>query len=487
MLRGNDSIGCGYRNNLNGMNCRGFQVSMNTLRRFITCSLLTLAVWIGGPQCARAETANRLTWDRDKGKVSADLRDWGLLNLLEEMASQSGWHIFVEPDSDFRASAKFQELSPGEALRRLLGNLNYTMMPQTNGPQRLYVFRTVMKNATQQVRSANSRTVPKAKRVPNELIIRVKPGTDVEALAKSLGAKVVGSIPELNAYRLQFESEEAADAARQKLLADPNVASVENNYYLDTPFTPQSLGGMSAPQMNLTLEPNKNDSGKVVVGLVDTSLSKLDPALEQFIKERLSLAGESSADGRNPTHADAMLNALLQAAQQALGGSAASFEIVPVDIFGKSATADAFTSAVGMYEAYKHGATIISASFGSHGESQFMYDVAAFILGQGVPIVAAIGNDGSSVPFLPAAIPGVTAVTAIENGKVASWASIGTTPDAAAPSQVIFYYNGLVYGSRGTSVSTAATTGVAIGLANKTGRTTTTVMPAVQQVLAVPK
>ena len=36
----------------------------------------------------------------------------------------------------------------GEALRRLLGSLNFAMVPQTNGPQRLYVFRTAMKNAT---------------------------------------------------------------------------------------------------------------------------------------------------------------------------------------------------------------------------------------------------------------------------------------------------------------------------------------------------
>lgn len=433
-----------------------------------------------------AATTNFLSWDQASNKVSADVRDWDLIGLMEAVAVQSGWQVYLEPDYSYKASVKFQNLPPGEALRRLLGSLNFAMVPQTNGPQRLYVFRTAMKNATQQVRRAGERLAPKPRRVPNELIVRLKPGTDAEALAKSLGAKIVGVIPELNAYRFQFESEAATETARQKLLANPNVTSVENNYYLDLPFTPQGLGGMSAPQMKLKFEPAKNDSGKVVIGLIDTSLSQLDPALEQFIKERLSLAGESSADGKNPTHADAMLNSLLQAAQQVLGENTASFEIVHVDVFGKGAGADTFTAALGMYEAYKKGANILSDSFGSHGESQIMHDVAVFLLGQGVPIIAAIGNDGSSVPFIPAAIPGVTAVTAIENGKVASWASTGTSADVAAPSRVIFYYHGLTYGSVGTSVSAAVTTGVAAGFANKTGSAWAKVMPVVQQILAVP-
>jgi hypothetical protein len=486
MLRGNDSIGCGYRNNLNGMNSRGFQVSMNTLRRFITCSLLTLAVWIGGLQCARAETTNRLTWDRDKGKVSADLRDWGLLNLLEEMASQSGWHIFVEPDSDFRASAKFQELSPGEALRRLLGNLNYTMMPQTNGPQRLYVFRTVMKNATQQVRSANSRTAPKPRRVPNELIIRVKPGTDVEALAKSLGAKVVGSIPELNAYRLQFENEEAMEAAKKKLEENPDVLGVEYNYFVDIPFSPQSLGGMSAPQTKLTLDPPKQDGCAVTVGFVDTALQSLGN-LESFVKERLSVAGESTVNNNTPTHATAMVNAFYQALQ-ASGRSSTSVGLISVDVFGSTGSANTFNVALGLITAGNRGATVINASLGGYGDSTILRDAVQQLALHNIPVFAAVGNDGSNVPFYPAAYPEVISVTALERGgKIASYANTGTQADAAAAGAVIFSYNGLVYGSQGTSVSSAAAAGVAAGLADSTCAPWSKVIPIVQNTLAVPK
>jgi thermitase len=476
---------------LNIMNKSLLQPSVKFVRpllRNVTILLGLLLLWSGAAPApaASATVTNSFVWNKDKEQMSADVRDWELLGLLETIAAETGWHVYVEPDDNFRASVKFKDLPTGQALRRLLGDMNFAMLPQTNGPQRLYVFRTAMGNATKQVRHGNVRSAPKPKKVPNELIIRVKPGTDIEALAKTLGAKIVGKIPELNAYRLQFESEAAAEAARKKLLANPEVTSVENNYYLESPLNPQSLGGRAATPTKLTLSPVKRDSGKVVVGLVDTALQKQTPELEQLIKERVSLAGDSPASSTQPTHADAMLNALAQAMQQALGDNATGVQIIHVDVFGQSAGANTFTAALGMYEAYKRGATIINDSFGSYGESEIMSEVVKFLAGENVPVFAAVGNDGSATPFSPASIPEVIAVTATERGQIAPYANVGTTPDAAAPGMVMFYFNGLVYGSRGTSVSSAAATGFTAGMADLTGAPFSRVLPVVQKSLAVP-
>jgi hypothetical protein len=256
---------------LNIMNNSLLQPSVKAVRTLLRnlAIILGFMLLVGGATPATAATAtvtNTFVWNKDKEQMSADVRDWELLGLLETIAAETGWHVYVEPDDSFRASVKFKDLPTGQALRRLLGDMNFAMLPQTNGPQRLYVFRTAMGNATKQVRHGNVRSAPKPKKVPNELIVRVKPGTDIEALAKALGAKIVGKIPELNAYRLQFESEAAAEAARKKLLANPEVTSVENNYYLESPLNPQSLGGRAATPTKLTLSPVKRDSGKVVVG-----------------------------------------------------------------------------------------------------------------------------------------------------------------------------------------------------------------------------
>ena len=77
-------------------------------------------------------------------------------------------------------------------------------------------------------------------------------------------------------------------------------------------------------------------------------------------------------------------------------------------------------------------------------------------------------------------------MTAVERGKVASYANVGTPPDAGAPGTVIFSYNGLTYGSRGTSVSSAAAAGIAAGMADRSCAPWSQVIPAVQKALAVP-
>lgn len=447
--------------------------------------LVLLLTSLGGTSAATA--TNLLIWNQAGDRVTADVRGWPLLDLLEAIAAQSGWQVLVEPGLEQAASVKFKDLPYGEALRLLLGNLNYAVVPRTNAAARFYVFRTALDRATQVVRAATEKELAgQPKRVLNELIVRVKPGTDIAGLAKALGAKVVGSIPELNAYRLQFEDEAAAEAARKQLQTNPDVTGIENNYYLEQPFTPQSLAGRPAPQIKLTLNPVSRETGKVVVGLVDTTLQKQDPALEPFVKERLSLAGESSGNGVAPTHADAMLNALLQAMAQSLGKNETSVQIIHVDVFGQSPSANTFTAALGMYEAYRHGATLINDSFGSYGDSPIMVDVVRFLAGENVPVFAAVGNDASTVPFTPASIPGVVAVTATEQGKIAAYANLGTTPDVAAPGVVFFSYQGLTYGSRGTSVSSAAATGFAAGLADATGAAWSQVMSDLQKSLAVP-
>jgi len=430
-----------------------------------------------------AATTNSLFWDRENERVTADVRGWELVPMLEEVAAQSGWNIYLEPDHNHKASVKFKSLPPGEALRRLLGDMNFAMMPTTNGVPRLYVFRTSMGNATQQLRST-ARAAPKPKRVPNELIIRVKPGTDVDALAKSLGAKIVSSIPELNAYRLQFENEEATEAARKKLESNPDVTSVQYNYYVDAPQTPQNVGGVAAPQSRLTLDPPKADACKVVVGFVDSPLPKLSAELEPLIKERSSVVGTVAASD-SPTHQVAMINAFAQALQSSGKGNT-SVQVVSVDVFGAEASANTFNVAQGMIIAANKGATIINASLGGYGYSPLLCDVIQQLASKNIPVFAAVGNDASKVPFYPAGCANVVSVTSVERGKIAPYANQGTPADVGAPGQVLFNHNGFVYGSRGTSVASAAAAGYAAGLADSTCAPWSRVIPAVQQGLPVP-
>ena len=182
--------------------------------RFLAALWLAMALLAAVPAWA----ADTLNWETNRNRVSADIKSGKLLPLLEQIASATGWHVFVEPDTTCAVSAKFSNLPPGEALHLLLGDLNFALVPETNASPKLFVFRTTMKNATQLVRPVNAaESGSKGKLIPNELIVRLKPGAKIDELAKLLGAKVIGRIDSLNAYRLQFEDQAAADAARQQL------------------------------------------------------------------------------------------------------------------------------------------------------------------------------------------------------------------------------------------------------------------------------
>ena len=101
---------------------------------------------------ASAANTNSLVWHTATDRVSADIHGEPLWPLLEDIAHQTGWHIFVEPDTERNASTKFKNLPSGDALKMLLGDLNFALVPQTNGPSQLYIFRTTMQNATKPVR-----------------------------------------------------------------------------------------------------------------------------------------------------------------------------------------------------------------------------------------------------------------------------------------------------------------------------------------------
>lgn len=467
------------------MNKPAFQPSMMWMKR--TChyalSLVLLAGGLGSTDLFAA-TTNILTWDKPNDRVTADVRGWELTGLLEEIAGQTGWIVFVEPEDDFKSSVKFKDLPSGEALRLLLGNMNFALLPQTNGLQRLYVFRTTMNNATRPVLANAVRRAAVAKRVPGELIVQVKPGTNVEDLARSLGAKVAGHIPELNAYRLQFEDEETAQAARKQLAANPDVTSVQDNFYVDRPQSPQALG-MAAPETRLKLDPPKGDDCKVMFAFVDTELQTLSPEKEQFVKTRLSVAGDCPPNSAQPTHATAMVNAYLQALQ-ASGRNSSSVPIISINVFDCGGSANTFNVAKGLITAGNLGATGINASLGGYGDTPLLHDAVRQLAQHNIPVFAAMGNDASATPFFPAAYPEVFSVTAVERGRVAPYANVGTQPDAGAAGTVVFSYNGLTYGSRGTSVSSATAAGFAAGMADANCAPWSQVIPTVRTILAVP-
>jgi hypothetical protein len=441
-----------------------------------------ICLWLVLVSGAGAQT-NLLVWHKTAGRVDADIHGEALWPLLEDISRQTGWHIFVEPETARVASTKFKDLPPDDALRMLLGNLNFAFVPQTNGPDFLYVFTTSRANATQPVRLEKP-VVKKQQHVPNELIVKLKPGADIDALAKLLGAKILARLDKLGIYRLGFPDAAATDAALATLQGNSDVAAVDYNYIFDPPPSPQPLANTPVGPVSLTLNP-PGDSGKLIVGLIDTPVQRLDGSLNDFLLKQISVTGDAYATGTDPTHGTAMAEAILRAISQASGGST-SAQILPVNIYDSGESTTSWNLVLGILAAVDAGANPINLSLGGPGDSSVVDSIIQQGEAKGIVFFAAAGNQPVSTPTYPGAYNGVMAVTATQGGQLAPYANYGSFVSLAFPGGVVIYLGGTAYVVQGTSVSTATATGVAVGNKSVLGWNWPQIEAAMQKKFTVP-
>lgn len=440
--------------------------------------LATAAVWAvcgtgastGRPATREAE-ANLLQWNTNRNRVTADIGSASLYETLKRVSAATGWRVYLEPGTSRRVSAKFASVPPGEALRFLLGDLNYALVPETRDGFRLFVFRTSRQNATELVPAGPLEGGrPDARRIANELVVKLRPGAKIEEIAKRLGARVTGRIDELGAYRLEFDDEASAEAARKELQASSDVETVDNNFAIAQPPPVQQAPGAGLPSpLTLQLAPPP-ENGRVVIGLVDTSVQPLGGNLDQFLMDPITVAGAGALESNDPFHGTSMAETILRGLQDATQGKT-SVQILPVDVYGAGGQTTTFTVSEGIIRAVNGGADIINLSLGSEGDDSVLRAVIEELRKKNIPVLAAAGNEPVTTPVYPAAYPGVNAVTALDQGQLAPYANRGDFVSLAAPGTTVIYYQGRPYQVVGTSPATATTSAHAAGYMERTGST----------------
>jgi len=406
-----------------------------------------------------------LHWSTNDNRVTADIHSVELLRVLEGVAKLTGWQVYLESNTTRVVSTKFQDLPPGDALRLLLGNLNFAVVPQTNARSRLYVFRTVQANATQLIRPGDldGNGNGPAKPIPNQLVVTLKPGAKIENLACLENAKVTGRIEGLNIYRLEFTNEAATQTARDCLTKNSDVASIDSNFPVDQPVPLQALDNMNPPDFDL----KQKDPGdcQVIVGLIDTPLGKLGNGWDKFVKPAVSVVGDVQTPD-HLTHGQAMAETILQGIKPPSGGST-SVQILPIDVYGNNPTTTTYDVIAGVYRAVNSGANIINLSLGSPGDSPTLHTLIQNASRQGVVFFGAAGNQPVTSPTYPAAYSEVIAVTAGDRpGQLAPYANRGSFVDIMAPGTSVVPFGGQAYAVSGTSTATAFASGLAAGLAD---------------------
>ena len=431
---------------------------------------------------AEARGADYLKWDKTNNVVSAEVTTWDVTAVLRHVAAATGWEVYLQPGTQQLLHTRFKNLPSGQALSRMLGPLNFAVLPREKGRSHLLVFRTSQTEATEHLKPAET----KGSLIEDELVVTLKPGEKIEDLARKLGAKVIGKAEGLNAYRLKFDDAAAAQSARSALQSNPAVAAVDSNYWMNQPVGANLLGSLSQAPL---LPTARTDGKNVIVGLVDSMVQSKQGGVSDLILPGISVAGDgttTAADG--PSHGTAMAETILKSLAELRSSSGStSVRILPVDVYGGSESTSTFDVAKGIYEAINRGATIINLSLGSDGNAQYLQDVIASGHSQGVIFLAAAGNQPVTTPTYPAAYPGVIAVTAeTTSGQIADYANRGSFVQAGAPGQSIVFFNNQAYLVTGTSVSAAFASGLAAGMKENTGQSLADVEAALRKALALP-
>ncbi len=411
-----------------------------------------------------AFATDSLDWRAKQNKVDADVESWDLYTLLGKIARQTGWKVYVERGAATTVSVKFKNLPQEEALRRLLGSLNYT-----NGASTLRVYRTVAGAATQLVPAEK-----KDYRIANEDLVKLKRGAtnSIDDMARKLGAKVTGRDDRTGLYRLQFGDAASAAAGLQALASDPSVAAADGNYSVDRPAPAQmtQVPNASGPSFNLNPQPAANGP---IVGLIDTSV---DPPSQfaAYMLTPINVTGQQDTPGPDPTHGTSMLETLLEAMPSDPS------KILPVDVYGNSPTTSTYEIMEGVLAAINAGANPINLSLGGTGDSTMLGTLIQEGIQKGIVFVAAAGNTPGEGSVYPASYPGVISVTASTqtvNGPItssaggsqqlASYANDPAGTQVMAPGTSIVQWNGQSWMVQGTSPATASTSGTIAGLVNQ--------------------
>ena len=258
-------------------------------------------------------------------------------------------------------------------------------------------------------------------------------------------------------------------AATSELLAqlnrDPTVEYTEPDRWVKADAVPNdpNYGASQASYLNLIGTPRAWDismgSPGVVVAVFDTRVDSTHVDLAGKVIDGGNVVDPAndgtngcgstgSAASAHGTFVAGIIGARTNNATgvAGLGWNTRVLAVRALNDFGCGAESDLATA---IRSATDQGAAIANMSLSGPGSSAVLNDAVTYAQGKGVILVAAAGNDASSIPRYPAALPGVLSVGATDKtDHTASFSNHGPWVDLMAPGDDISStIPGNIYGS----------------------------------------
>lgn len=289
--------------------------------------------------------------------------------------------------------------------------------------------------------------------VEQEVLVKIKPGADVEKIVSEIGGTIIETLPQISVIRIQLGPQVSVAEAIQILEKLEEVEYAEANGvcymdvvpndadYADRQWAPQLTGAESAWAVTT------GDAG-VTIAITDTGVDGTHPDLggkviagwDTFNDIPIS-AGANSAVYYHGTHC-AGIAAAVGNNSQGMAGVAWGSKIMPIKMCKdvSNYTASWSDMAQAFIWAADNGADIISCSFGGKGYSQTMKDATDYaVIDMGCAMFASMGNSSVNEFKYPAGYQSVIAVGATDaHDEIADFSTTGNHMSVCAPGVEIY-------------------------------------------------
>jgi len=372
-------------------------------------------------------TAEVFEVELNDNNLSLAVTNAPLHNILLELVSQ-GISIKIDPQINPYVTAHFSNRPIQQALESILKPASYSLIWQKNPiasdtnsfvVSEIQIFQSDRKNKLQRLIGPKYRPITKNKDgiyfVENEILLHLLPETDItelKKLLKSYGATFVanGDFPEV--VQITFPDKSDVFAIAKEIKEKLSLDLVEPNYAY--PISPPVRYTNTLPQAVLQTED--------VTTITPSTIAILDSGLEQTAG--LDKVVLSSLDAIDP---DSQISDTLgHGTQMAFiasglikpfgveGNDEELIPILPIKVFDDQGYTTSLDIMESIHFALTNDAKVMSLSWGTEVESDFMENAFKEASSNGLIIIASAGNEPTGNPIYPAAYPFVIGVGALE-------------------------------------------------------------------------
>ena len=319
----------------------------------------------------------------------------------------------------------------------------------------------------------------------DQVLVHFRYTASPDSFCHQYSETMAGELPTGTTLCVGLEPTEDLNDRMAQFAADPRVASVEKNYYLDSPESRQASAAFDegfldpsafwdqdwTQRLGVRAAHRASQGGGIIVAVLDTGIDPMHPAFAgriapggwNYVEDNdtpvdLPMGTDSNGDGipdeaaGHGTHVSGLVAIVAPDAQ-----------ILPMRVLDSDGRGDAFTIAQAIEDAVQRGAKVINLSLGMYSESSVIEEAIEYASEHGAIIVAAAGNQpgGEEIDFPARDNPAIAVAATDATDNRASFSSYGTGVDLSAPGVAIrsAYWDGGYATWSGTSMSTPIVSG----------------------------